>query len=65
MLHFKPTIINPSFVNYNLVTVIYAVLLPGNRDKNLKISYGESGVITEHEIWNNRLRQLMNKLVAA
>ena len=26
-----------------------------------KISYNESGIITEHKIWNNRLKQLINK----
>lgn len=26
-----------------------------------KISYNESGIITEHKIWNNRLRQLIDK----
>jgi len=26
-----------------------------------KISYNESGVITEHKIWNNRLKQLIDK----
>lgn len=28
-----------------------------------KISYNENGVITEHKIWNNRLRQLIDKPV--